>query len=203
MIKTWFLCTLALFLWCAAPGSRAEAQELLLDELPALRDKALVLYITTKVAGNNQEVWNAFNSKITIPGRSVGIKLVGENLIIAVQFTPYLRRRGKYDLVAQSQIWINIPDKGMSYKTNTHSIPLDVGEPILYFPLGSNSDSETPLIELNLTMYRYGEEPEPGSPPKSTAPDETKPAPVGEPAPPANRPNRVRSEGRDSARQNR
>jgi len=203
MSKSWLLCTLALFLWCVAPVPRAEAQELLLDELPALRDKALVLQITTKVAEKSrQEVWSAFNSKITIPGRPVEIKLVGENLIIAIKFTPYQQRRGgKYDLVAQSQIWINIPDKGMSYKTNNHSIPLDFGEPILYFPLGSSSDPETPLIELHLTMYRYGEEPEAGTPPKSTTPDEKKPAALGEPAP-TDRPSRTSSESRE-ARQNR
>ena len=155
---------------------QTQAQELLLDEFPALRDKAMVLQITTKVAENSQEVWNAYNSKVTIPGRPVGIKLVGENLIIAVQFIPYLRR-GKYALVAQSQIWINIPNKGMSYKTNTHSIPIDLGEPILYFPLGSESASDTPRIELLLTMYRYGEEPVPeedGGPPQSAAPADTK-----------------------------
>jgi len=202
MSKTWFLCTLALFLWCAAPDSpRVEAQELPLDELPLLRDIALVLQINTKVAEKNQEVWNAFNSKITIPGRPVEIKLVGENLIIAIKFTPNQRRGGKYDLLAQSQIWINIPNKGMSIRTNTHSILLDFGEPILYFPLGSSSDPETPLIELHLTMYRYGEEPEAGTPPKSITPDEKKPAVLGESAP-TDRPGRTRSEGRE-ARQNR
>ena len=180
MIKKGLLCVLGLSFYCAG----LYAQELRLDELPALRDKAMVLYITTKVEENSQEVWNAFNSKVTIPGRPVGIKLVGDNLIIAVQFTPYLRQ-GKYALVAQSQVWINIPEKGMSYKTNTHSIPIDLGESILYFPLGSDSSSENPHIELLLTMYRYGEEPDPeeaaANPPKSPA--EAKQTEVSQPPP--------------------
>ena len=159
MIKTKFLCALTL-----AISAGLFAQELRLDELPALRERAMVIQITTTVAENSQELWNAFNSKVTIPGRPVGIKLVGGNLIIAVQFTPYLRQ-GKYALVAQSQIWIDIPGRGMSYKTNTCSFPLkhsdtiDLGESILYFPLGSDTTSENPHIELVLTMYRYGEEP--------------------------------------------
>ena len=173
MIKTRHLCSLALVLLCMG----LYAQELRLDELPALRDKAMVLQITTKIEENSQEVWNAFNSKVTIPGRPVGIKLVGENLIIAVQFTPYLRQ-GKYALVAQSQIWINIPEKGMSYKTNTHSIPMDFGEQIIYFPLGSGASSDNPHIELLLTLYRYGEEPDPEeeavSEPKSVVPAESR-----------------------------
>jgi hypothetical protein len=156
MIKLRLLCALALAL-----NAGLFAQDLRLDELPALRERAMVLQITTTIEENNQELWNASSSKVTIPGRPVGIKLVGDNLIIAVQFTPYLRQ-GKFALVAQSQIWINIPEKGMSYKTDTHSIPIDLGEPILYFPLGSDAASNNPHIELLLTMYRYGEEPAPG-----------------------------------------
>ena len=155
MIKSRFLCALALAM-CAG----IYAQELRLDELPALRERAMVLHITTTVEDNTQELWNAFSSKVTIPGRPVGIKLVGNNLIIEVQFTPYIRQ-GKYALVAQSQIWINVPEKGMSYKTDTHSIPIDLGESIIYFPLGSETASDHPHIELLLTMYRYGEEPVP------------------------------------------
>jgi hypothetical protein len=168
-----FLCVLGLSFLCLVTSPQAQAQELRLDELPALRDKALVLQITTKVQENSQEIWNAFNSKITIPGRPVGIKLVGDNIIIAVQFTPYLRQ-GKYALVAQSQIWISIPDKGVSYKTNTHSIPMDFGETILYFPLGSDSSSDTPHIELILTVYRYGEEPNPEEGTVNPKPGDTK-----------------------------
>jgi hypothetical protein len=137
---------------------KLQAQDLLLDELPALRERAMVLHITTRIEENSQELWNAYNSKVTIPGRPVSIKLVGENLIIAIQFTPYLRD-GKYALVAQSQIWLNIPDKGMRYKTATHSLPMDFGEPIYFFPLGSDPSPDNPHIELLLTLYRYGEEP--------------------------------------------
>jgi hypothetical protein len=147
-------CLLGILLWSAG----LNAQELLLDELPALKDKAIVLKINTKVEESSKAVWNASSSKITIPGRAVRIKLVGENLNIEIQFTPYLQR-GKYTLVAQSQIMINIPDKGMSYKTATHSIPMDLGEQILYLPLGTASASDTSRIELLLTLYRYGEEP--------------------------------------------
>jgi hypothetical protein len=146
-----------------------EAQDPLLDELPALKDKALVLQITTRIEENSQEVWNAYNSKVTLPGRPVSIKLVGENLIINIQFTPYLRE-GNYALVTQSQIWLNVPDKGMQAKTATHSIPISFGEPIYFFPLGSDLSVDNPHIELLLTLYRYGEEPQPEDPalPSST-----------------------------------
>jgi hypothetical protein len=135
------------------------AQELLLDEFPALRDKAVVLQMTTRIQEKNKEVWNANNSRVTIPGRPVSIKLVGENLIIEILFTVEMATGGKYKLAARSQVWINVPEKGMSYKTTNHSAPIGFGEQILYLPLGSDSSSDNPRIEMRLTMYRYGEAP--------------------------------------------
>jgi hypothetical protein len=177
MINIRFLRVLAFLL----VANSAYAQEPRSDELPpALRDKAMVIQITTKVEENSQELWNAFNSKIAIPGRPVGIKLVGDNLIITVQFTPYLQQ-GKYVLRTQSEIIINVPEKGMSYKTNTHSIPMNLGEPILYLPLGPKSAADTPHIELLLTMYRYGEEPVP----EKTAESGAKPVVPEEPVQPS------------------
>ena len=151
MIKAKFLCALGLSLCCAS----INAQEL----PPALRDSAMVLLINTKVAENNKEVWNAQNSRITIPGRPVNIKLVGENLVIEIYLTPRFQQ-GKYTLFAQCQVWINIPNRGVIYKTSSDSSPINFGEPILYFPLGSAPGPDTPLIELNLTVYRYEDVPE-------------------------------------------
>jgi hypothetical protein len=169
----WGILALVYTLFCTAG---LMAQDPLLDELPALRDKALVLQITTRIEENSQEVWNAYNSKVTIPGRPVSIKLVGENLIINIQFTPYLRE-GNYALVTQSQIWLNVPEKGMQAKTSTHSIPINFGEPIYFFPLGSDLSTDNPHIELLLTLYRYGEEPpaeEPVLPSSTPAPADPK-----------------------------
>ncbi|MDR1143491.1 MAG: hypothetical protein LBK77_04620 [Spirochaetaceae bacterium] len=170
------LLVLVCALFCAAG---LEAQDLLLDELPALKDKALVLQITTRIEENSQEVWNAYNSKVTIPGRPVSIKLVGENIIINIQFIPYLRE-GNYALVTQSQIWLNVPEKGMQAKTATHSIPINFGEPIYFFPLGSDPSADNPHIELLLTLYRYGEEPLPEAypdlPSSTPVPDSKAPA---------------------------
>ena len=150
------------------------AQELLPEELLALKDKAMVFQITTTVEETSRDVWNAYSSKITVPGRPVLIKLVGDNIVISVQFIPYLRPDNNYALMARSEIWINIPQKGMNYKNDARSIPIEFGEPILYFPLGSNAPLSNPHIELLVTVYRYGEEPEEDvqSPSSSAAPSE-------------------------------
>jgi len=180
---TAFFCALGLTL-SVILCPQAQAQEM----PPDLRDRAMVLLINTKIEENSQEIWNSQNSRVTIPGRPVSIKLVGENLVVEILFTPYVRA-GRYSLVAQSQVWINIPDQGMSYKTNTYTIPIDFGEPILYFPLGSDPTADNPRIELHLTMYRYGEVPE--NP--EVVPTETGTAPAGEGA---QRPPRARNDER-------
>jgi hypothetical protein len=162
MSKPWVFCIAGLLVWSV--GLYAQRQENRQEELPApIRERAIVLQITTKVEQSNKKVWTVSNSKATIPGRPVNIKLVGENIVIEIQFTPFLRR-GKYTLVAQSQIWIDIPEKGVNYKTVSQSMDIDFKEPIVILPLGSDPASDNPHIELNLTMYRYGEEPTPADP---------------------------------------
>jgi hypothetical protein len=142
-----------------ASGGLVSAQELSLEELlPGLKERAVVLNITTRVEENTAEVWNAYNSKVTIPGRPVSIKLVGENVVVAVQFTPYLRNNGHNVLVAQGQIWVDVPNQGIQYKTTMQTIPLEFGEQIYFFPLGSTNSPTDPRIELQIELHRYLEE---------------------------------------------
>jgi len=114
------------------------AQDSSLEELPGLRERAVVMHIVSRIVEQNQNVvWNSENSRVTIPGRPVGVKLVGDNLVVVVQFTPFLQDSGQNILVAQAQIWINVPDQGMSYHTTMQTIPLQFGEQVYFFPLGS------------------------------------------------------------------
>ncbi|MDR3304209.1 MAG: hypothetical protein LBS86_07325 [Treponema sp.] len=146
-------------LLCAA-GSitvQAAAQEPSLEDLlPAFKDQAIVVDIVARVVEQDQEeIWNSVNSKVTISGRPVGIKLVGANIIVVVQFTPYLRADGKNVLVAQGQIWINVPNQGMSYQTAMQTIPLEFGEQAYFFPLGSVSSDGEAYIEIQLALHPY------------------------------------------------
>jgi len=101
-------------------------------------------------------VWDSENTWVTIPGRPVGLKLVGANLVVAVQFTPFLRPGGRNILVAQGQIWINIPDEGISYHTTMQTIPLEFSEQIYFFPLGSvDTRDADAYIEIQLVLEPY------------------------------------------------
>ncbi|MDR3247487.1 MAG: hypothetical protein LBT39_01760 [Treponema sp.] len=135
------------------------AQETSLEELlPELKERAVVLDIISRVVEQNQQVvWNSVNSKVTIHGRPVGIKIVGANVVMALQFTPFLRPGGVSILVAQGQIWVEIPGEGMRYQTTLQTIPIEFGEPVFFFPLGSPNVPEDARIELQLEIRPYGE----------------------------------------------
>ncbi|MCL2243495.1 MAG: hypothetical protein FWC03_03390 [Treponema sp.] len=124
--------------------------------IPMFRWRALIVEIDARVLEHEVEViWNETHRKLAIPGYPVGIKLVGANIIVAVQFTPFIRRHGNV-LVAQGQIWIDDPDKGMTYYASIQSIPLEFDEPIYFFPLGSSEHLDS-SIEIVLTVNPYSE----------------------------------------------
>jgi hypothetical protein len=147
-----------------AAGTAAMAQESSLEKIPGLKEQAVVLDIVSRVVEQNQEeVWNSTNSRVTIPGRPVGLKLVGSNVVVQVQFTPYpnFSSTGNAVLVAQVQIWINIPGEGIRYQTTMQTIPLKYGEQIYFFPLGSMDADDDARIEIQLELRPYAEtEPE-------------------------------------------
>jgi hypothetical protein len=71
--------------------------------------------------------------------------------------------------VAQGQIWITIPNEGISYYTTMQTIPLEFGEEISFFPLGSVDGQDGARIEVKLVLYPYTE----GSPPEGSSPEGT------------------------------
>ena len=128
-----------------------------IDEvLPGFRHQAVELDISARVLEQNSiEIWNETHQRVTIPGRPVDLKLVGTNIVIAVQFIPYLRRSRQNMLVAQGQIWVDIPAQGIRYQTTMQTIPIEFGEPIYFFPLGSAGNSDEASIEIMITMQPY------------------------------------------------
>jgi len=111
--------------------------------------RALEVTINARVLDDEQTViWSQDEKRTTIPGTPVTIKLVGSNLVVAAQFTPYIRRQGSV-LVAQGQIWIDNKGNGMSYYTSIQTIPMDFNEPIYFFPLGTSDPSIEIIITVN------------------------------------------------------
>jgi hypothetical protein len=148
-----FLSTL--FIFATSVCIEAQSQPVGSGMMPEFRRQALVLEINAVALENEEIIWNDSHQKITIPGTPVGIRLVGSNIIVAVQFTPFIRRNGSV-LVAQGQIWIKDPEKGVSYYTSIQTIPIEFNEPIYFFPLGKSSELNS-SIEIKLTVNPYKE----------------------------------------------
>jgi hypothetical protein len=142
-----------------AVNAAVSAQEPSLESMvPGLRERAVVLNIVARIVEQNQEeVWNSVNSKVTIPGRPVSLKLIGENIVISAQFTPYMQENGRNVLVAQGQIWINVPNEGIRYQTTMQTIPMEYGEQIFFFPLGKVNSENKAWIEIQLELRPYTE----------------------------------------------
>ena len=145
-----------LFIFTTSVCVEVQSQPVGSAMMPEFRKQALVLDINAVALENGEVIWNDAHQKITIPGTPVGIRLVGSNIIVAVQFTPFIRRSGNV-LVAQGQIWIKDPDKGVSYYTSIQTIPMEFNEPIYFFPLGASSSQLNSSIEIKLTVNPYEE----------------------------------------------
>ncbi|MDR1467703.1 MAG: hypothetical protein LBT00_00260 [Spirochaetaceae bacterium] len=159
-------------LWAEEGASPAEppsvspappAIGLSLDEIfPGLRDRALVCTIEARVVEAEDEVaWQAADSKVTISGRPVSLKLAGDNIVVALQFTPYIRFQNGSPpegyLVVQGQIWVNKNDGGMHYQGVMQSVPVSMGEKIYFLPLGPKKSRDESSIEILFELRPYSE----------------------------------------------
>ena len=134
------------------------AQRVSLDQVPALRERALVMRCTSRIVEQNTNIsWDSEYSKVTLPGRPVAVRLVGSNLVILVQFTPFLRPGGSIVLLAHGQTWINTPEEGISYHTSIQTIPMEFNEEVYFFPLGAIDSGDEARIEIQVIVEPYTE----------------------------------------------
>ncbi|MFW6313461.1 MAG: hypothetical protein ACOC2N_06220 [Spirochaetota bacterium] len=144
-------------------ASAASAVELD-DIVQALLDQALTVNITARVVEQDRETVQSYQlTRITISGRAIRLRLEGGNLTVIAEFTPYEDEHGIL-LVAEGQILLRTPeDEEVKYVTSMRSVPLAVGEKVVFYPLGRSSfdmDAESgqsgPLnIELEVDIVPY------------------------------------------------
>jgi len=141
------------------------AEDLDLNDLEGLLDEALQLNITAKVLPpNDQPVYDVRSSKLTIPGRSIAVKMVGENVRVDVVLTPYLADNNELVLVAQGQVWLSeVPEEAVKYHATIKSLPIELGEKVLFFPLGLDgrlselAETQSFTIQLEIEVLAYKE----------------------------------------------
>lgn len=158
--------TLAALTWAlaAAAGAAAQSQGSLEDALRTALDDQLEIKIGLSLTQPDRlTTWNTQQSELTISGRSVNVDVTGSNLRIHAVFTPYLDDAGALELVAQGQVWLDDgPEAPARYVATYRSVPLSLGEKLLFFPLGVAADvADEVTLKLEVEIVRY--EPAPGA----------------------------------------
>ena len=130
------------------------------DAMQELLSKALTVTVSARIlppdapdAQVETPVWNAESTKLTIPGRSIKVRLDGDNVRIYLICTPYLQDNGEVLLLAQGQVWFTEPrDNENRYVSTFYSIPVSYGEKVLFFPLGVSNPDETQKQHFNIEV---------------------------------------------------
>lgn len=153
----------------------------------ALKDKALTVSISAYVPASGSAVtWQEQGLRYTVPGTPVAFRLVGANVVIVIQVTPYEEPKGRVTLVMQGQVWIKGENGALSYRTTLESVVVKYGERVLFFPLGRSADGRAPIyVELAIDHYNaLGKSPGDGQGGTDARPaDPAKPPPDQPPLP--------------------
>ena len=127
------------------------------DALRSALDDQLEIKIGLSLTQPDQlTTWNTQQSELTISGRSVNVDVTGSNLRIHAVFTPYLDAAGGLELVAQGQVWLDDgPETPARYVATYRSVPLSLGEKLLFFPLGVADVAAEVTLKLEVEIVRY------------------------------------------------
>ena len=99
--------------------------------------------------------WESKDTKYTIPGSSVSVKMIGTDVAILITVTPYKTKDGRLLLLAQGQVWYKEGESGLLYRTTVDTLSVQFGERVLFYPFGIQPDGESPLrVELVMDKYK-------------------------------------------------
>ena len=139
-------------------GAQAPPQSMLESALRSVRDDQLEIKVGLSLTRSEPFTkWNTQQSELTIPGRAVNVEVNGSNLRIRAVFTPYLADDGELELVAQGQVWLDDgPEAPTRYVATYRSVPLSLGEKLLFFPLGvAEGVADEVTLKLEVEIVRY------------------------------------------------
>ena len=158
--ERWRRPILALLIVSAAglADTQAPPRNILESALRSVRDDQLEIKVGLSLTQTEPFTnWNTQQSELTIPGRAVNVEVNGSNLRIRAVFTPYLGEDGELELVAQGQVWLDDgPEAPTRYVATYRSVPLSLGEKLLFFPLGvAEGVADEVTLKLEVEIVRY------------------------------------------------
>lgn len=127
--------------------------------IQSLMENGLAVHIFTRITPSASESeWTAESTKLTLSGRSVRVKLSGEDLLINANLTPYLNDDDTILLIAQGEVYQGGEDtEGVRYSSTFRSLPVAPGEKVVFFPLGLALDENNQFynIEMEIEVVPY------------------------------------------------
>ncbi len=120
-----------------------------------IEGKQISVNITTRILGEeNDTIWHMDSSKVTVSGETIKLKLSGDNLVVIADITPYLNQDNTIFLVAKGEIFLsdNTDSEDVKYYTTLKSLPVDVGEKVIFFPLGMAYDSNSNFYSMEMEI---------------------------------------------------
>lgn len=134
------------------------------DSVELLLEGAFTVNITARIVDQdlNETVWNMDLTRITVAGKAVEVRLEGSNIVVEAEFTPYQNAEEELILIAEGRTWVSAATgDDVQYRTSFTSLPIRLGEPVLFLPLG---ESHVPVdtdrfgrlnIELEVNVDSY------------------------------------------------
>lgn len=160
----------------AEAGSLASIPKALMSETLSV---AIVASVGKKPSAPD---WTVKDTKYTIPGSSVSVKMLGTDVAILITVTPYKMKDGRLLLLTQGQVWYKEGAEGLNYRTTIETLSVKFGERVLFYPFGAKPEGGAPLrIELVLDKYQLDTQPKPPASVPASAPPP--PPPPGPPPP--------------------
>jgi hypothetical protein len=132
----------AALLCLVASGAYANDLE---EAMRLLSEQALSVHIVARITESGEvTVWNMEVSRVTISGRAVSVRLDGSNVVVQVQFTPVQESEAGLHLIARGETWVSNPTSDdVQYRTTFRTMPISLGEPVVFFPLGARAEFGT------------------------------------------------------------
>ncbi|TVR00879.1 MAG: hypothetical protein EA403_11255 [Spirochaetaceae bacterium] len=152
----------ALFLAVTAGAAANDLEE----AMRLLAEQALSVHIVARITENGEvTMWNMEVSRVTISGRAVSVRLDGSNVVVQVQFTPIQEESDRLVLVARGETWVTVDPSDVQYRTTFSTMPITLGEPVVFFPLGARAEIDAtngnPFnieIEVRVVPFRTASE---------------------------------------------
>lgn len=124
-------------------------------DLSYIENKQLSINLTTRILGEeNETIWHMNSSNVTVSGEAVKVKLTGDRLVVIANITPYLNSDNTLFLVAKGEIFMtdSADSEEVKYYTTLKSLPVKVGEKVVFFPLGMAYDSNSNFYSMEMEI---------------------------------------------------